>query len=88
MTQQQPSPQDTEASAQRRTYMDASASIMDFVVTNADTSQDGIIALQRNIPNINALCAQELAEDPSAELSRYTQSRDRAQAFLAAHGAQ
>jgi hypothetical protein len=80
--------QDIESPEQRRTYMDASASIMDFVVTNADTSQDGIIALERNIPYMDALCAQELAEDPSAELSRYTQSRDRAQAFLAAHGAQ
>lgn len=84
---QQPPVQDTDASAQRRIHMDASASIMDFVVSNADASQDGIVALQRNIPHMDALCAQELAADPSAELSRYRESRDRAQAFLAAHGA-
>jgi hypothetical protein len=64
----------------------ASESLIDFVLACDDSSSDGIIALQKATPHIDALVAELAQLDPSAHTASAVQAKERGEAFLAQHG--
>jgi hypothetical protein len=66
--------------------LQASESLIYFVVACEDSSSDGIIAIQKSVQNIGVVLAELAQLDPSAHTASAVQAKERGEAFLAQHG--
>lgn len=73
----------TDIHRERMQCLDASASTVDVVIACNDTSADGIVALERNIPYIERLCDDAVAFDTFADVRRFREAAERARQVLA-----
>jgi hypothetical protein len=66
--------------------MTGMASEIDFAICCNDTSDNGILVVQRSVAHIMATCAQLDATGYGGELCQFRDAAQRGEAFLAQHG--